>query len=181
MRLGSRAREVCRDRGPPAGRTLDGVGAVVAVVAVDAVGAWMRGSRRHRPGRRSDRGSGTVLALAIASVGVALALLVGGLGLAEIARHRATAAADLAALAAAGAEPPSCAVAADLARRNGARLGECLVAPDGSVTVTVGVSIGLPGAHQAVGRARAGTPGTGFRHEPRRGRPGQPVLGCGRG
>lgn len=122
---------------------------------------WMRWSRRHRPGRRSDRGSGTVLALAIASVGVALALLVGGLGLAVIARHRATAAADLAALAAAGAEPPSCAVAADLARRNGARLGECLVAPDGSVTVTVGVSIGLPGAHQAVGRARAGTPGTG--------------------
>ncbi|MBK6872990.1 MAG: flp pilus-assembly TadE/G-like family protein [Kineosporiaceae bacterium] len=118
------------------------------------------GHRRGAP--RSDEGSGTVLALAIALVGAALALLVCDLGLAVIARHRATAAADLAALAAAGVEPPSCAVAADLARRNGGRLSGCEVAADGSVTVTVQVPIGVPGlGRPAVGRARAGVPGAG--------------------
>ncbi|MGY4645409.1 Rv3654c family TadE-like protein [Cellulomonas sp. URHB0016] len=93
-----------------------------------------------------EQGSGTVLLLGVVAVvlmlGVALSLLVS----AQVARAQAQSAADLAALAgagamqdatsglgavaaasaagtAAGAEP--CAVAAEVARRNGARLATC--------------------------------------------------------
>ena len=81
----------------------------------------------------------------VGGVGVALVLLVGGLALssAVVATHRARAAADLGALAAAqalqaGADPrAACAAGASVTRRNGARPKRCFVAGDGSVTVSV--------------------------------------------
>lgn len=95
--------------------------------------------------------------LAVAVLAVALAAAVGALGTAVRARHQAAAAADLAALAGAGQDPPSCRIAADVARWNRAVLRGCTVAPDGSVTVVVAVQVGPGrGIPPALGRARAG-------------------------
>jgi secretion/DNA translocation related TadE-like protein len=102
---------------------------------------------------------------AVAVLAVGLASAVGALGTAVRARHQAAGAADLAALAAAGQDPPSCRIAADVARWNRAALRSCTVALDGSVTVLVAVQVGLggvigpalgPALPPAVGRARAG-------------------------
>ena len=88
-------------------------------------------------GNRTERGSATVY-IASALVGLtALAVAVSGFTALAATKHRAAAAADLAALAGAkalqeGVDP--CASAADLAARNGAALDECTV--DGRV-VTV--------------------------------------------
>ncbi|MCL3861374.1 Rv3654c family TadE-like protein [Actinotalea sp. K2] len=96
---------------------------------------------------RDDRGSGTVLALALVAVILVLAAGLGTLGAAQRARLGAQSAADLAALAAAGtiALPPgvtrgtaptvgtedpavaACAVAAEVVARNRARLTGCEV------------------------------------------------------
>jgi secretion/DNA translocation related TadE-like protein len=80
------------------------------------------------------------------------------LGAATIARHRAQAAADLAALAAVGAGPASaCVEAGRVAGDNGARVEECAVGVDGRVRVRVSVDIPvIPGRERARGRAHAG-------------------------
>ena len=122
-----------------------------------------RGGRRRSPGC-SERGSMTVAVLAV--IGVLAVLTVGGLTLGSVvsATHRARAAADLAALAAATAwsrgdpAPTACATAADLADRNGAILRSCVPAHDGSVEVRAACGLPLPvaGHREAVARARAG-------------------------
>ena len=113
--------------------------------------------------RQLERGSGTVLAMAL--VGAMAALLVAGLALgsAVAASHRARAAADLGSLAAAlavqdGAAPhESCAVAGQVVQRNVATLLDCVGATDQSVTVQVGARVGwsLPGAGPLMAKARS--------------------------
>jgi secretion/DNA translocation related TadE-like protein len=108
-----------------------------------------------------DEGSATVLAAA--AVGVLVLLL--GLGLqlgsAVLARHRAEAAADLAALAAAREVVMGVDIACDrggeIAAAHGARTLSC-TASGWSVTVVVAVPCGcVPSvSSDAVGRARAG-------------------------
>jgi secretion/DNA translocation related TadE-like protein len=89
-------------------------------------------------------------------IGVAglLMTLTLGLGAAVAARHRAAAAADLAALAAIDSRE-GCPAASRIALANGARLANCEIFADGSVKVTVMVEV--PGlARDAQGKARAG-------------------------
>jgi secretion/DNA translocation related TadE-like protein len=124
---------------------------------------------RRRPRRTgAEQGSGTVLVAGACAVvlvmGMAGSMAVG----AAVTASRARAAADLGALAGAGAilaalgqEPPrACAGAATVVARNGAVLTDCAV--DGSVNVTVEVSVRPPraldhlGLGPAVARARAG-------------------------
>ena len=109
-----------------------------------------------------DRGSATVWVLALAGVlGLAAlaGLLVAG---AVVARHRAGAAADLAALAAAGSavagEADPCAAATRIAEANGAHLRRCAVDAGAvaEVVTVVDVRLGPLGVRQATGRARAG-------------------------
>lgn len=116
--------------------------------------------------RRGDAGSVTVVV--VAAVGVALLLLMGGLALgsAVVATHRARAAADLGALAAAqavqrGVDPAAaCSLGASVTGRNSARPAGCVVLADGSVTVRAQtrVSFVLSGAggRTATAAARAG-------------------------
>jgi secretion/DNA translocation related TadE-like protein len=84
-------------------------------------------------------------------------------GFAVVARHRAGAAADMAALAGAGraavGSPDACAAAAAVARSDGATLETCAVAPGGVVAVGVRVPVRLGpfGTASARARARAGT------------------------
>jgi secretion/DNA translocation related TadE-like protein len=108
---------------------------------------------------RDDRGVGSVLGLAMMGVLVSVTLAV-GCGVSVVAAHRAAqAAADLAALAAAGAlqdgEDP-CASAAHIAGDNRAALRACRV--DGwSVSVVVVTAAHLPvGRVELPARARAG-------------------------
>jgi len=89
--------------------------------------------------RCTQRGSAAVLAVTFMGLLVAVALLATAIGGVVVDQRRAESAADLAALAGAGAaqagEDP-CWAAAVVARRNGARLGGC--ATDGVVvTLTV--------------------------------------------
>jgi len=112
--------------------------------------------------RGGDRGSGTVLALGVALTGAGVALAGTTLGSAVLARHRAEAAADLAALAAAvrvqDAVPGVCTAAARTAAANGARLLSCRPGGDGTVSVSVAVRAPALGGvlGPAVVRARAG-------------------------
>jgi secretion/DNA translocation related TadE-like protein len=80
-----------------------------------------------------------VFVVAVCALGVVLALAVAALGAAHISMRRAAAAADLAALAAAGAAwvggGPDCGRAQAVAAANGARLVACRTSPDGTVTV----------------------------------------------
>lgn len=110
----------------------------------------------------AERGSGTVwvaaLAGVLALVGAAAVLA----GAASVARHRATSAADLAALAAARSavlgDPAACLVAQRIAGRNGARVTGCRVSAGAVVEVTVSVPVRLGGlgTREATARARAG-------------------------
>ena len=113
-----------------------------------------------------ERGSATVWVLmacgVLAAIGVAAVLV----GAAAVARHRATTAADLAALAGAvraveGAD--ACAAAARLAAANAADLTACRATSDAvvDVEVSVPVRLGRLGVFSATARARAGpvTPG----------------------
>jgi secretion/DNA translocation related TadE-like protein len=129
-------------------------------------GSPLRRTRRAGGEGRGDRGGSTVLA--VAAAGVLLMVLVGGLALASAvtAGRRAESAADLASLggavswAAGSSAASACARGQQVAARNGALLVECVVAPDGSVTVTATVHVGLVlpavGGHVARARARAG-------------------------
>ncbi|GAB7191613.1 hypothetical protein NUM3379_23210 [Kineococcus sp. NUM-3379] len=106
--------------------------------------------------------------LAVVLVVVLLAGTVAALGSAAAARHRAEAAADLAALAAADVvlgraadAGGACGRAGRVATAHGALLTSCAVAPDGSVTVEVRCTPGgapaLLGPASASARAGPGT------------------------
>jgi secretion/DNA translocation related TadE-like protein len=123
-----------------------------------------RGGREHPRG--PDAGAGTVLVLGLVAVGVLLALALSLLGQAVAARHRASTAADLAALAAAQVAnaPPiragsgdPCDVARRTAADNGAVLTSCAVDDRGVATVTVRTDIkSVADVLRATARARAG-------------------------
>ncbi|GLP73423.1 hypothetical protein TUM20983_05330 [Mycobacterium antarcticum] len=94
---------------------------------------------------------------------IVMALTVGGamVGSAVIARHRAQAAADLAALSAAGhlaaGQQTACASAAALTTAMSATLASCTVEDlDVVVTAEVAVGLGRWGVHAARAAARAG-------------------------
>ncbi|WP_314728847.1 Rv3654c family TadE-like protein [Rothia mucilaginosa] len=114
--------------------------------------------------QRPEEGSGTVLALAIIAALLVLTVVIAGLIGVVSANRRASAAADLSALAAADAyrgftEGDPCAVAADLAERHGAHLESCTF-PDRPETVEVTVAVPVAGPMGMLGparvRARAG-------------------------
>lgn len=117
--------------------------------------------------RRGDRGSATIWVLALCGVLLSLGAAAVLVGAAVAGRHRAEAAADLAALAAAGqavagaADP--CAAATSIASVNGAVLESCTLHPGAvvEVRVAVGVRLGPLGRRQASARARAGPAGPG--------------------
>ena len=107
--------------------------------------------------------SGVAAVWAAAAVGVLMSVLLVGLDLggAVAGRHRAAAAADLAALAAAGhavyGTGPACGRARRIAEEMGARLALCRFDGwDALVEVRVEVGTTLPGIGPPVGRARAG-------------------------
>lgn len=111
-----------------------------------------------------EEGSGTVLALTIIAALLVLTVVIAGLIGVVSANRRASAAADLSALAAADAyrgvtEGNPCAVAADLAERHGAHLESCTF-PDRPETVEVTVAVPVAGPMGMLGparvRARAG-------------------------
>lgn len=111
-----------------------------------------------------EEGSGTVLALTIIAALLVVTVVITGLIGVVSANRRASAAADLSALAAADAyrgltEGDPCAVAADLAERHGAHLESCTF-PDRPETVEVTVAVPVAGPMGALGparvRARAG-------------------------
>jgi secretion/DNA translocation related TadE-like protein len=111
---------------------------------------------------RDDRGSATVWVLALSGVLVSLGAAAVLVGSAVATRHRAEAAADLAALAAAGdavtgAGGP-CATALSIAVANGAALEACTVLPGNVVQIRVGVRVtmGPLGERWAHASARAG-------------------------
>ena len=115
-----------------------------------------------RARRRDERGSVTVVAAAVMAL---VAVLTMGAGKALVARERAQAAADAAALAAAqelvmptGRSPAE--LAAEYAARNGATLASCVCQPGSSeavveARVSVGALLLVPGNHEAVAVARA--------------------------
>jgi len=127
------------------------------------LGAPTPGGRAARPGVPvpRDEGSASVLVLAL---GLALAVLAASitlLGAVAVARHRATAGADLAALAAAGRSlegaEAACGVAGELAGAQDARVVSCALSGDVAevvVEVRPGGWLGRFGAARA--RARAG-------------------------
>ncbi|WP_249295676.1 Rv3654c family TadE-like protein [Agrococcus sp. Marseille-Q4369] len=119
-----------------------------------------RGRLDHREGEWGDeRGSGAVLALAIAMVALLLGMLVVGAGTASIAQARAAAAADAGALAAADAlsgyaDGAPCGLAQAVVGTSGARLERCsLRGLEASVTAVIPV-----GPWHASATARAGPP-----------------------
>lgn len=106
-----------------------------------------------------EEGSGTVLALTIIAALLVVTVVIAGLIGVASANRRASAAADLSALAAADAyrgltEGDPCAVAADLAERHGAHLESCTF-PDRPETVEVTVAVPVAGPMGALGPARA--------------------------
>ena len=111
-----------------------------------------------------EEGSGTVLALTIIAALLVVTVVIAGLIGVVAANRRASAAADLSALAAADAyrgltEGDPCAVAADLADRHGAHLESCTF-PNRPETVEVTVAVTVAGPMSVLGparvRARAG-------------------------
>ena len=107
-------------------------------------------------GPSGERGSATVLMLAMSALLVLVALLLAGLGGAAVTRHRAASAADLAALAGADValQGPDavCATAARAARHAAAELAACRL--DGDV-VEVVVTLRPGGVLGRLGEARA--------------------------
>jgi len=116
--------------------------------------------RLRRSADASDRGSGSILAIGIISASVVLIGMTAPLYIGTIAKHRAAAAADSAALAAAdvasGLIPGyPCATADLLSIRNGAELVDCSISGlVVSVTVQVDSALGKTRV-----RAKAGPPG----------------------
>lgn len=121
-------------------------------------------SKASSENQRPEEGSGTVLALTIIAALLVVTVVIAGLIGVVSANRRASAAADLSALAAADAhrgltEGDPCAVAADLAERHGAHLESCTF-PDRPETVEVTVTVPVAGPLGMLGparvRARAG-------------------------
>lgn len=121
-------------------------------------------SKASSENQRPEEGSGTVLALTIIAALLVVTVVIAGLIGVVSANRRASAAADLSALAAADAyrgltEGDPCAVAADLAERHGAHLESCTF-PDRPETVEVTVAVPVAGPMRMLGparvRARAG-------------------------
>lgn len=121
-------------------------------------------SKASSENQHPEEGSGTVLALTIIAALLVLTVVIAGLIGVVSANRRASAAADLSALAAADAhrgltEGDPCAVAADLAERHGAHLESCTF-PDRPETVEVTVTVPVAGPLGMLGparvRARAG-------------------------
>ncbi len=112
-----------------------------------------------QPAAAKDRGSATMWSLSIIILLTAAMMLALALAAAVIQRHRATSAADMAALAGAGqliAGPAAaCGRAAEVARRHSAVLESCDV-----IESSVTVEVSLPHQGQVLaparGRARAG-------------------------
>lgn len=121
-------------------------------------------SKASSENQRPEEGSGTVLALTIIAALLVVTVVIAGLIGVVSANRRASAAADLSALAAADAyrgltEGDPCAVAVDLAARHGAHLESCTF-PDRPETVEVTVAVPVAGPMGMLGlarvRARAG-------------------------
>jgi secretion/DNA translocation related TadE-like protein len=107
-----------------------------------------------------DDGAGTVLAIALVAVVCSLVVASAALGSAVLARHRASSAADLAALAGADralgrTDGAPCSAAGAVARANQAALTSCAVSRDGAVSVEVAVRLPPPWHRLGVARARA--------------------------
>ncbi|HEX9229738.1 MAG TPA: Rv3654c family TadE-like protein [Arthrobacter sp.] len=116
----------------------------------------------REPPEHPERGAGTVLALGLGILVVLAAVLILLLAQSAAMAFRAAAAADLAALAAAdaarGITPGDpCAVAADVARRNGARVLSCSQGTGSTVQVRTELEVRTP-LGGATGLARAGPP-----------------------
>jgi secretion/DNA translocation related TadE-like protein len=110
---------------------------------------------RDRLGSRAaQRGSATVYVLSVVVLLMAVTLGAAGFAGLATAKHRATTAADLAALAAASAPVRGCEVAVATAERNGGRLTGC-VREGADVTVTVVVAAHAPFGLRPMVRARA--------------------------
>ena len=114
---------------------------------------------RHR--RADDCGMATVWAAITVAALVALSTAVLGLVAAVGGRHRAAAAADLAALAAAGqavrGEEVACRRAGDVAAGTGGRIVLCRVrGGEALIEVEVALHVAVLGTVTARGRARAG-------------------------
>ncbi|MCU1676364.1 MAG: hypothetical protein JWM93_1122 [Frankiales bacterium] len=125
------------------------------------------------PWRRAGRDTGAASVLVVAVVAVLLTATAATMTLAEVSvtRHRAAAAADLAAVAGAAALPgvgaPPCERAAEIAAANGAQLEECEVAgPAVGVQVAVDSRARL-GSGTVHARARARRDFTGAAGMPR--------------
>ncbi|MDT5076580.1 MAG: hypothetical protein QOJ80_1217 [Mycobacterium sp.] len=126
-------------------------------------------SRRRRSplaNRANDRGSATVVAVAMLALLMSIALGVMVFGMAVVARHRAQAAADLAALAAAGrlasGSAAACAAASSVAGAMRSTITSCRVEQlDVVVGVDVPVQLGRWGVGAARALARAGPADTG--------------------
>lgn len=116
------------------------------------------------PGRRriaSEEGGATVLGCLALTALVAVTLMIGQVGAVVVARHRAQAAADLGALAAAGAltsgVEAGCARGAEVVRDMRMRMRGCEVAEwDALVIVEGNVPMGLFGPRTVRTVARAG-------------------------
>ncbi len=115
------------------------------------------GSGPHRAAAEpAEAGFATLVVLGLAGALLAFGALLASLGAVAVARHRAAAAADLAALAAAGhlleGTERACRVASALARGQGATLLSCT--SDGT-TVTVVAGVRPPGHLGRLGAARS--------------------------
>ena len=111
-------------------------------------------------GRAGERGAATVLAVSFLGVLVLVGAALGVVGAMVVAHRSAQSAADLAALAAAGALADggdACAAASRLAGANGARLDSCAVSVrEVTVQVTVPGPRWLGQPHDLSAQARAG-------------------------
>ncbi len=110
---------------------------------------------------RDERGVAAVVACLALTALLAVTLLIGQAGAVVVARHRAQAAADLGALAAAGALSTSaagaCGQARDLDGRMRARVRSCTITGwDVTIVAEVTVGLGPFGVRSARATARAG-------------------------
>jgi secretion/DNA translocation related TadE-like protein len=110
-----------------------------------------------------DRGAGAVTVLLTVFTTLVLLAAAAALGTATVAAARASAAADLAALAAADAArglvvADPCALAGEVAGRHGSQLTECSMADGGTVLIRTRYASPLP--WPADGVSRAGPPPT---------------------
>jgi len=106
------------------------------------------------PRPRGQAGSATIYVLSLVVLLLAGTVGVAGFAALATAKHRATAAADLAALTAASTPTGGCPAAADTAAHNGVRLTSC-VREGSDVTVTVSLVAEAPFGLRPTVRAMA--------------------------